>query len=317
MSERLDFLTTQEDAGRRLDVVVSHRLARSRTACALLIREGRVLVDGRAAKPASVVEADQRIRVDVPPARDPTAQPQDLPIHIVHDEADFCIVDKPAGMATHPARGNLDGTLVNALLAKLGPLPAINGVRRPGIVHRLDKDTSGLLVVAKTERAMTALTQAMAARRIKRSYDAVVFGIPPNPRGVIEAPIGRDPHNRTKFAVRDDGRRAVTHYRVAETFPTIARLDKAAPASASLVRLELETGRTHQIRVHCAAIGHPIVGDETYGLDLPGQTMRRQALHAAELAFTHPFSGVELRFRAPWPEDFSALVERLRAGGAP
>jgi 23S rRNA pseudouridine1911/1915/1917 synthase len=317
MSDELDFIATVEDAGQRLDVVVAQHLARSRTACALLIRDGHVFVDGRAAKPASTVEAGQRIHIDVPPVRDQSAAPQDIPIHLVHDEPDFCVVDKPAGMATHPARGNLDGTLVNALLAKLGPLPAINGVRRPGIVHRLDKDTSGLLVIAKSERAMTALTQAMADRRIKRSYDAVVFGIPRDARGVVDAPIGRDPHVRTKFAVRDDGRRAATHYRIVEVFATIAKTDPSAPGSAALLRLELETGRTHQIRVHCAAIGHPIVGDDVYGHTFPGQTMRRQALHAAELSFTHPFSGEALRFTASWPADFAGLVERLRTGGAP
>jgi len=276
-----------------------------------------VLVDGRAAKPASVVEARQLVHIEVPPLRDPSAQPQDLPIRIVHDEADFCVVDKPPGMATHPARGTPDGTLVNALLARLGPLPAINGVRRPGIVHRLDKDTSGLLVVAKTERAMTLLTRAMAARGIKRSYDAAVWGIPSNPRGVIEAPLGRDPHARTKFAVREDGRRAVTRYRVAERFARVKAADAAAPTSASLLRLELETGRTHQIRVHCAAIGHPVIGDDVYGVRYPGQLMRRQALHAAELAFDHPISGEKLVFRAGWPEDLCALVERLRSGGTP
>jgi 23S rRNA pseudouridine1911/1915/1917 synthase len=317
MNDSVDFVTTSDDAGRRLDIILAQRLDRSRTACAELIRDGRVLVNGKSAKPASIVEARQRVHVDVPPIRDSSALPQDIPIRIVHDEADFCIVDKPAGMATHPARGNLDGTLVNALLGRLGPLPSINGVRRPGIVHRLDKDTSGLLVVAKTDRAMTALTQAMAQRRIKRSYDAVVWGIPANPRGAIEAPIGRDAHARTKFAVREDGRRAVTHYRITESFPRIAALDKTAPTSAALLRFELETGRTHQIRVHAAAIGHPIVGDGTYGPDYPGQTMKRQALHAAELTFTHPFTGEKLRFSAPWPEDFAALVTRLRASGSP
>jgi len=202
MKDNLEFVTTREDAGQRLDVILAHRLQRSRTVCAELIRGGRVLVNGRPGKPASIVEERQRIAVDVPPLRDSSALPQDIPIRIVHDEADFSVVDKPAGMATHPARGNLDGTLVNALLAKLGPLPSINGVRRPGIVHRLDKDTSGLLVIAKTDRAMSALTQAMAKRQIKRSYDALVWGIPTNPRGVIEAPIGQDSHARTKFAVR-------------------------------------------------------------------------------------------------------------------
>jgi 23S rRNA pseudouridine1911/1915/1917 synthase len=317
MNDSREFVATSEDAGQRLDVLLAHRLQRSRTACAELIRGGRVLVNGRSAKPASIVEERQRIVVDVPPLRDSSALPQDIPIRIVHDEADFSVVDKPPGMATHPARGNPDGTLVNALLAKLGPLPAINGVRRPGIVHRLDKDTSGLLVIAKTDRAMSALTHAMAQRRIKRSYDAVVWGIPANSRGVIEAPIGRDPHARTKFAVREDGRRAITHYRVVEPFPRIAPADTAAPASAALLRVELETGRTHQIRVHAAAIGHPIIGDEVYGQAYCGQIMRRQALHAAELEFTHPFSGEHVRFRAPWPDDFASLVNRLRASGAP
>ena len=317
MNASLEFITTTEDAGQRLDILLAHRLQRSRTACAQLIRGGHVLVNGKPAKPAAIVEARQRVLVDVPPLRDPSALPQDIPIRIVHDETDFSIVNKPAGMATHPARGNPDGTLVNALLAKLGPLPAINGVRRPGIVHRLDKDTSGLLVIAKTDRAMSALMQAMAQRRIKRWYDAVVWGIPTSPRGVIEAPIGRDTHERTKFAVREDGRRAVTHYRVAENFSHIALADKAAPASAALLRVELETGRTHQIRVHCAAIGHPIIGDDVYGPAYSGQIMRRQALHAAELSFTHPFTGEHLRFSAPWPDDFASLVSRLRAGGAP
>jgi len=317
MTRPLEFDAGDADAGQRLDVVVARRLARSRTACAELIRAGRVLVDGKPAKPASLVEARQRVHVDAPPPRDSAALPQDLPIRIVHDEPDFCVVDKPPGMATHPARGTPDGTLVNALLARLGPLPQINGVRRPGIVHRLDKDTSGLLVVAKTDRGMAALTQMMAARRIKRAYDAVVWGIPANPRGVIEAPLGRDPHVRTKFAVRDDGRRAVTHYDVTEPFAGIAVADPAAPTSAALLHLELETGRTHQIRVHCAAIGHPLVGDDVYGAHYRGQQMPRQALHAAELSFDHPFRGDALRFTAPWPADFASLIERLRAGGAP
>jgi 23S rRNA pseudouridine1911/1915/1917 synthase len=317
MTDSLDFVTSGDDAGDRLDVVLARRLERSRTACAALIREGHVLVDGRKAKAATVVEPRWKVHVEVPALRDPSARPQDIPIDIIHDEADFCVVDKPAGMATHPARGNLEGTLVNALLARLGPLPSINGVRRPGIVHRLDKNTSGLLIVAKSDRGMAALTSAIAQRRIKRSYDAVVWGIPRSERGVIEAPIGRDPHARTKFTVREDGRRAVTHYRIAEPFARIAPADASAPTSAALLRIELETGRTHQIRVHCAAISHPIVGDETYGTDYLNQTMRRQALHAAELAFTHPFSEEKLRFSASPPADFAALVKRLRAGGSP
>jgi 23S rRNA pseudouridine1911/1915/1917 synthase len=317
MTQEHELWTSAADAGRRFDVVLADLLDRSRSACALLIREGRATLDGRVVKPSHVLAGKSRILVAVPPPRDLSVAPQALPIAVVYDDDDLCVVDKPAGMATHPARGTPDGTLVNALLDRFPALPAINGVRRPGIVHRLDKDTSGLLVVAKSERAMTVLTRAMAQRRIKRSYDAVVWGIPQNPRGAIDAPIGRDPHARTKFTVREDGRRAVTHYRVIETFERVAQTSRDAPGSAALLRLELETGRTHQIRVHTSAIGHPIIGDDTYGLALPGIGMRRQALHAAELAFAHPVTGKTLRFKAAWPDDFRALVERLRAGDRP
>ncbi|MBC5808473.1 MAG: RNA pseudouridine synthase [Candidatus Eremiobacter antarcticus] len=306
MTERRQFFADAEDAGRRLDSVVATHLARSRSLCAELIRGGRVLVDGRAAKPSLVVEANWRIEVALPPPRDADAAPQDIPIDIIHDEADFCVVNKPAGMATHPAPGSRDKTLVNALLAKLGPLPSINGVRRPGIVHRLDKDTSGLLVIAKTETAMLALTQAMAGRRIAREYDAVVLGSPAHARGVIDAPLGRDPQDRTKFAVREGGRRAVTHYRVRERYRT-------GDGEAALLELSLETGRTHQIRVHLGAVGHPIVGDVVYGPAEPSHDMPRQALHAARLSFAHPISGEPLAFTAAWPEDFAMLVRCLRA----
>lgn len=317
MNQIHDIVARGEDVGARLDVVVARHLERSRTACAQLIRSGHVLLDGKTAKPATAVEAGQRIRINAPPPRDATAQPQDIDITIVHDERDYCVVDKPAGMATHPARGTRDGTLVNALLARLGPLPAINGVRRPGIVHRLDKDTSGLLVVAKTERGMAALSHMMAQRLVRRGYDAVVWGIPTNERGMIDAPLGRDQRDRTKFAVRDGGRPAVTHYRIVEPFVRIEPTDRSAPASAALLQLQLETGRTHQIRVHCAAIGHPVIGDHSYGPAYSGVHMHRQALHAATLAFEDPFTNKSVSFRAPWPADLAALVERLRAGEAP
>jgi 23S rRNA pseudouridine1911/1915/1917 synthase len=316
MAEQLELWTSEADEGRRFDVVLAGLLDRSRSACALLIRAGHATLDGRVVKPSHLIEGKKKIFVTAPPPRELSLAPQPLPIAIVYDDEDLCVVDKPAGMATHPARGTPEGTLVNALLARYPSLPAINGVRRPGIVHRLDKDTSGLLV-AKSERAMNALTRAMSQRRIKRAYDAVVWGIPKNAKGAIDAPIGRDPHARTKFTVREDGRRAVTHYRVVETFEHIGQASREAPASAALLRLELETGRTHQIRVHVSAIGHPIVGDDTYGPTLPGVAMRRQALHAAELSFAHPFTGEALRFTSAWPEDFRALVERLREGNRP
>lgn len=305
MSTRVSFTVRTADAGTRLDVVLAGRLDRSRTACALLIKRGLVRVDGRVAKAAHIVGAGERVDTSVPAPIMPSAAPEPIPIRIVYQDKDLAVIDKPAGMATHPAPGSPSGTLVNALLATLGPLPAINGVLRPGIVHRLDKQTSGLLVVAKSERAMRGLSAAIAARVVRREYDAVVWGAPKNERGTIDAPIARHATVRTKFAVREGGRRAVTHYRVRERFDS--------PSGAvSLLSLRLDTGRTHQIRVHCAAIGHPIVGDATYAGDRPRLGVDRQMLHAARLSFDHPVSGKPLNFESPWPADFNDFVETLR-----
>lgn len=234
------------------------------------------------------------------------------------------VIDKPAGMATHPAPGVERGTLVNALLAHTRSLPSTGAPLRPGIVHRLDKDTSGLLVVAKSERAMRALSAAIAAHRVEREYDAVVWGVPVSSAAKIDAPLARDPNARVKFAVRHEGKRAVTHFRTIETYTIDGDADRRHGRSskskgtsvqqAALLRVVLETGRTHQIRVHCAAIGHPIVGDSVYAVGYPDLGMHRQALHAAQLRFLHPVSGAPLSFEAPWPEDFAALVARLRHG---
>jgi 23S rRNA pseudouridine1911/1915/1917 synthase len=309
MSERLSFVAQPDDAGRRLDVILSTRLDRSRTACAAMIKRGLVRVDGRPAKAAHVVDAGERIDADVPAPIHPSVTPEEIPITIVFDDPDLSVVDKPAGMATHPAPGSVRGTLVNALLAALGPLPSINGVLRPGIVHRLDKDTSGLLVVAKSDRAMRGLSKAIAERNVQREYDAIVWGVPPARSGTIDAPIARDPAVRTKFAVRDDGRRAVTHYLVKDTF-------RSGPGELSLLDVRLETGRTHQIRVHASAIGHPILGDVLYGGGRPRLGAPRQMLHAARLSFAHPVTGEQMRLESPWPEDFAAMVARLRDGTA-
>ena len=317
MTRVVTFDATAEDAGVRLDVALSRRVDRSRTVCALLIRADHVRVNGVAEKASYALAAGDHVVVDVPAPIESAAKPEPIPVHIVYRDRDLCVVDKPAGMATHPAPGSLRGTLVNALLAALGPLPAINGALRPGIVHRLDKDTSGLLVVAIGEQAMRGLSRDMAARKIEREYDAVAWGRPAQDRGVIDAPLGRDPHDRTKFAVRDGGRRAVTQYRAAEIFSLRSsehRRRASPPDELTLLQLKLETGRTHQIRVHCAAIGHPLVGDRAYSGGRPSLGMERQALHAARLRFMHPISGKPMSFTAPWPEDFAGLVERLRAG---
>lgn len=319
MTRAVTFDATADDAGVRLDVAVSRRVDRSRTVCASLIRAHHVRVNGAVEKASYPLADGDHVVVDVPPPVESDAKPEAIPIHIVYRDPDLCVVDKPAGMATHPAPGSPRGTLVNALLAALGPLPAINGTLRPGIVHRLDKDTSGLLVVAVSEQGMRGLSCDMAERKIEREYDAVVWGRLAQERGVIDAPLGRDPNDRTKFAVRDGGRRAVTQYRSAETFtlrPGEHRRRAAPLEVLSLVQLKLETGRTHQIRVHCAAIGHPVVGDRAYGGGRPALGMPRQALHAARLRFVHPITGKAMSFTAPWPEDFAALVERLRAGAS-
>lgn len=308
MSRRLSFDVRPAEAGDRLDVVLAQHIDRSRTACATMIKRGLVRVDGRVAKAARAVEAGQHVDADVPAAVRPSAAPETIPISIVYEDRDLCVVDKPAGMATHPAPGSTRGTLVNALLAKLGPLPSINGVLRPGIVHRLDKQTSGLLVVAKSDRGMRGLSEAIAARRVKRGYDAIVWGVPKSRTGTIDAPIGRDAVVRTRFAVRPEGRPAVTHFRVCERFKA------DASAEAALLDVRLETGRTHQIRVHCAAIGHPIVGDSTYAAGRSRLGVARQMLHAARLAFDHPVTRKALKFDSAWPDDFDDLVERLRRG---
>ncbi len=340
MNETVAFSATATEAGTRLDATLALRADRSRTEIAALIRSGHVRVDDRPAKPSHLLKAGESVTAVLPPRRALAPRAEAIPIAIVYDDADICIVNKPAGMATHPAPGSERGTLVNALLAALGPLPELNGPIRPGIVHRLDKETSGLLVVAKTERAMRALSAAIAGHLVEREYDAVVWGVPPASSGAIDAPLARDPASRVKFAVRHEGKRAVTHYRVAETFDIAtpgavesvrppktkkvsgkkrsSKLDRSKDRgmAASLLRIALETGRTHQIRVHCAAIGHPVVGDPVYGGGYPDLGIERQALHAARLRFVHPVSGAPLTFDAPWPDDFAALVTRLRAVGA-
>jgi 23S rRNA pseudouridine1911/1915/1917 synthase len=316
---RSSFVADRSDDGKRLDVAVAEHADRSRSACADLIRAGSVLVNGLAAKPAHVVRAGERVDIDLPEPVAPAAQPEPIPIDIVYEDAEICVVDKPAGLATHPAPGSPRGTLVNALLARLGELPAINGVLRPGIVHRLDKDTSGLMVVAKTERSMRSLAHAIAQRNVVREYDAVVWGAPPAASGTIDAPIGRHAVDRKRFAVREDGRRAVTHYRLRERFtlhdPPHRGTEQTA-AQCSLLEVRLETGRTHQIRVHCAAVGNPIVGDAVYAPRRPKLGVARQMLHAGRLRFVHPATGEALSFTAPWPADFAGLVARLRSGNA-
>jgi 23S rRNA pseudouridine1911/1915/1917 synthase len=314
--------------GMRLDRFLADRLPElSRTRIQSLIKQGRVS-SGR----ATIVDAKYRVKpgerfsLDVPPTAPAEPCGEAIPLDIVYEDADLIVIDKPAGLVVHPGAGHAKGTLVNALIAHCGEgLSGIGGVARPGIVHRLDKDTSGLMVVAKTDHAHRALAAQFADHgrtgEMERGYLALVWGAPSRPQGSIDAPIGRHPTSRTKMAVlpRGKGREAVTHWRVLATFGS-----KQAPL-ASLVECRLETGRTHQVRVHLAHIGHPLIGDPLYGTAFKSKlralpepvraklgSLNRQALHAAQLAFVHPERGTLLKFNSPLPADLSEIVEAFK-----
>jgi 23S rRNA pseudouridine1911/1915/1917 synthase len=300
------------DAGQRLDrVLVRHLPALSRSRAKHLIEAGQVTRDGAALRdPASKVRAGQAFVVVLPEAEDAVPAAEPIALDVRFEDAHLIVVDKPPGMVVHPAPGNPEGTLVNALLAHCGTsLAGIGGVQRPGIVHRLDKDTSGLIVAAKTQTAHQALSRDFAARRIERTYLAIVTGVPVPAAGEIAGNIGRSPVDRKKMAVVAAGRGkpAATGYRVL----------RAYAAAAALLECRLSTGRTHQIRVHLAHIGHPLIGDPVYG-GRPARTARRagiafsrQALHANRLGFAHPQTGQTLRFESPLPADMAALVHSL------
>ena len=293
-------LTWVSEGGRRLDSEISARAGVSRAAAQKWLDAGLVLVDGQARPKNHQTRPGEVVTVTPPPARPLDAQPEDIPLCIVYEDDALLVVDKPRGMVVHPAAGNEQGTLVNALLAHCGSsLSGINGVLRPGIVHRIDKDTSGLLVVAKTDAAHLGLSAQLEAHSMEREYRAVVHGRMRESEGVIDDPLARHPVHRKKMAVVPGGRRAVTHYRVLEQFPRFCYLS-----------CRLETGRTHQIRVHMASIGHPLAGDPLYG-PARGLSIGGQCLHAAVLGFTHPVTGEFLRFVSPLPDYFEALLKKL------
>jgi 23S rRNA pseudouridine1911/1915/1917 synthase len=313
-------VAADEQAGQRVDRFLAEAIGGlSRSRVKALIEDHRVHRDGtEVTQPAEPVRAQATYTLDFPAAAPSVPQAQDIPFPILFEDRDLLVLDKPAGLVVHPAPGNETGTLVNALLAHCGEtLTGIGGERRPGIVHRLDKDTSGVMVVAKTDLANAALTQAFAARDIDRFYLALCWGLPNPAAGEIEGAIARDPRDRKRMAVRPDstrGKEALTRYR------TLAHHDGAV----SLLECRLATGRTHQIRVHLAHRGHPIVGDPVYlkrlpaaakGLDADSRALLldfpRQALHAARLGFRHPRSGETLRFTTPPPPDMQALLDRL------
>jgi 23S rRNA pseudouridine1911/1915/1917 synthase len=300
-----------EEAGERLDRVLAARIEDlSRSRLKALILDGEVAIGARTIRdPGYRVNSGETVSVAVPPPEDPQPQGEDIPLHIVFEDDALIVLDKPKGLVVHPAAGHVSGTLVNALIAHCGDsLSGIGGVRRPGIVHRLDKDTSGLLVMAKTGRAYDGLTAQLVARTVTRRYRAIVHGRVKATEGIVEAPIGRHPRDRVRMAVVTRGKRAVTRYRVLERFSHFSDLD-----------VRLETGRTHQIRVHMASLGHPVAGDDLYGgrtarAPLPGSP-EGLALHAAELAFVHPVTESRLQFASPLPPRIERLLSQLRDAG--
>jgi 23S rRNA pseudouridine1911/1915/1917 synthase len=292
--------TVSEDApGGRIDVELTRRTGFSRSHVAAAIRAGAAFVNGEPAKPSRILEPGDNVTYTIAPPVVLEVLAQDLPLDIVFEDETLLVVNKAAGMVTHPSHGSVDNTLVNAVLAHTGTLPG--EPIRAGLVHRLDRDTSGLLLIAKTEDALGTLGRAMQKRYIKREYRGIVAGIPRELDGVIRGAIGRDPHNRLKYAIRADGKPAVTHYQLRE------RLHDAAELT-----LQLETGRTHQIRVHFAALGFPIFNDPIYGKLDPRSPLPGQALHAWRLGFKHPVTKEMLSFEAPLPPDYAATLDALR-----
>lgn len=311
--QTIDVRLEPAHAGWRLDRALAAAVPTlSRERLKALIRSGAVERSGSPLRdPALKVKGDEALRIDVPEPAPAHNEPQAIPLHILFEDEHLLVVEKPAGLVVHPAAGNLDGTLVNALLHHCaGKLSGIGGVARPGIVHRIDKDTSGLLVVAKTDVAHEGLAKQFAAHSIDRRYLAIVSGIPARTEGVVDAPVARSSANRKKMAIAETsrGKRAVTHWKRTEVLK-----------DAALVECRLETGRTHQVRVHMASIGHPLVGDPVYGRS--GKThgkllkelgFQRQALHAAELGFTHPVTKHRLSFTSRMPPDMQELKRALR-----
>lgn len=300
--ERYDWTVDPADKNERIDKFITLQNEDwSRSQVQAWVKEGRVTVNGEPIKNNYKLQAEDEVTLRVPPPKEMAIQPEEMSLDIVYEDSDVVVVNKPRGLVVHPAPGHYSGTLVNGLLAHCKDLSGINGVLRPGIVHRIDKDTSGLLMVAKNDKAHMGLAEQLKAHTVNRKYVALVHGVIPHEMGTIEAPIGRDPKNRQQMAVVfENSKPAVTHFIVLERFKEY-----------TMVELKLETGRTHQIRVHMKYIDYPLAGDPKYGpkntLELDGQ-----ALHAKTLGFIHPRTGEQLEFEAPMPKEMLEVIEVLR-----
>ena len=290
-----------EHAGVRLDAFLSADGALTRSQAARLIAEGRVRVNGKPAAKSARLSGGETVTVDVPQLRETALPPQDIPLDVVYEDDDVIVVNKPTGLVVHPAPGHPDGTLVNALLHHCGDsLSGIGGEKRPGIVHRIDRDTSGLIIAAKNDAAHLALSAQLKDHSLSRTYECLVTGNMKQDSGTVDAPIGRHPTDRKKMAVVANGRSAVTHWTVLERF-----------SGFTYVECRLETGRTHQIRVHMAHIGHPILGDTVYGAKKPVPGLQGQCLHAVGLRFLHPRTGEPVELWCDLPEAFQAQLRKL------
>ena len=309
MLDELDSIlstVTQEEAGQRLDVYAANAAGISRNAAQRLISSGDVLLNGSEAPAKAKLRAGDTVTITPPPPAITDIVPQDIPIDIVYQDEDIAVVNKPKGMVVHPAAGNPDGTLVNAIMYHIKDLSGVGGEVRPGIVHRIDRMTSGLLVIAKNDAAHNFLSDQLKTHSVSRVYFALCDGNFREDCGTVDACIARSKNDRKRMAVDPEGRTAVTHWQVLERFGDV-----------TFLRLELETGRTHQIRVHMAHIRHPIVGDEVYGRGKNKLGIVGQALHAGELHLTHPRTGERMTFTAPLPEEFRAALEKLRKQSMP
>ena len=303
MSETVELTAPAESAGARIDKYISDNIAElTRSAVQGLIAGGNVLTDGRPVSKNYKLRGGETIAVELPEPQPMDAEPEDIPLDIVYEDADLLVVNKPKGMVVHPAHGNYTGTLVNALLHHCGDsLSGVGGELRPGIVHRLDRDTSGLLIAAKNDFAHLSLSAQLSDRSLSRIYEAVVHGSFRDNAGTVDAPIGRHPVDRKRMAVtQKNSRPAVTHWEVIERYRGFTH-----------VRCILETGRTHQIRVHMAHIGHPLLGDMVYGAGKPEKGLEGQCLHARELKFRHPRTGEEVRLTSELPAYFTQVLSRL------
>ena len=291
-----------EHAGVRLDAFLSADGALTRSQAARLIAEGRVRVNGKPAAKSARLSGGETVTVDVPQLRETALPPQDIPLDVVYEDDDVIVVNKPTGLVVYPAPGHPDGTLVNALLHHCGDsLSGIGGEKRPGIVHRIDRDTSGLIIAAKNDAAHLALSAQLKDHSLSRTYECLVTGNMKQDSGTVDAPIGRSRSDRKKMAVVAEGRPAVTHWEVLARYPGVTHL-----------RCRLETGRTHQIRVHLAYIGHPILGDTVYGNRKPVPGLTGQCLHATGLRFLHPRTGCPVELTCPRPEEFERMLTKLQ-----